>query len=225
MTTLATLRAEVIRFIGEVSGTSVQTYSEPRVDDALKQAYLNLFRKMWWPEYMKWFTLTLSGANGIHTDATFSSDGNVQKSEDIRSITISGQNRPLPKLPYNTNPYNITGTRPVYWEAIEKTDANAGRLFRVWPLAATGTLYVNARVRPATIDSTVNNYMDDNLLVFGAAWLILEQEDINANAAALAERMFTETFADINKAISKQQQDNPHRGSQNQAYLSDWSLF
>lgn len=225
MADLGDLQQRVISYIGEVDGTAVQTYSEPRVLEALKQMYFNLFRKRWWPQYMKWYTLTLSGSNGIHTSTAFGDDGGVQKFEDIKIIIPDGCRRGLPRLPNDRNPYDLTGTTPIYHEAIEATDANVARRFRVWPLASTGTLYVQARIRPAMIDVDTESYFDDNLMVYGAGWLILEQEDINANAAATAERMYTETYADVVKAEAELPLENPYSGVRETNYLSDWSRF
>ena len=225
-TLLSSLRDDVIAYIGEVEGTSVQTYSEGRVDAALKHIFKNLHQKIWWPQYMQWFTLALDGTLGITTDATFGADGYVQHPKDIRVIIPDGRNKSIPLLPKGANPFNLSGTTPKYWESLPaSSEYYASRRFQIWPKTSTGNVIVHARVRPAVITSSTQNELDDNLLIFGAAWMILEQEDINPNSAALAERMFTETYADIMKTLSNQPIENPVKGAAVENYLADWSVF
>ena len=219
--TFAQLKQRVIASIGEVEGTSVQTYSEPRVTEALEEIFTTLFRKYWWPQYLAWFgPLTLDGTLGIMTDNTFGSS--VKDIRDVKTIIPSGQEKGIPYLPDSRNPFNISGTTVRYYEALDAANANQStRIIQFWPKTAIGTVYIQARKIPTIVDTTLC-YLDNNLMIFGASWLILEQEDINPNAAALQERMFNETFADIMKHFSDQPLENPVVGYQTERYLSEW---
>jgi hypothetical protein len=219
--TFAQLTQRVIASVGEVSGTSVQTYSEPRVREALEEIFEVVFRKYWWPQYMAWFgPYTLDGTIGIITDNTFGQS--VKDIRDVKTIIPLNAERGIPQLPDNRNPFNITGTTVRYYEALDAANANAAsRLIQFWPKSSTGQVYINARKFPTLVDST-HSFLDNNLMIFGASWLILEQEDINPNAAALQERMFNETFADIMKHYSEQPIENPIVGYSTERYLSEW---
>ena len=207
---------DVIASIGEVEGTSVQTYAEPRVSVALDQIFTIAFRKAWWPQYTKWFELTLDGTLGIVT----TNISQIKDIRDVRCIIPSGQERALPILPPFTNPFNITGSKPRYFEALDSTHASfANRLIQFWPKTATGGVKIHARAMPTIVNATTL-YLDDIMLVNGAAWLILDDEDINPNAAANRERLFNEVFANIMKAYS----DLPIENTQGDfgSYLSGW---
>jgi hypothetical protein len=215
------LTQRVIASVGEVEGTSVQTYSEPRVLEALEEIFEVIFRKFWWPQYMSWFgPLTLDGTLGIVTDTTFG--GSVRDIRDVKTIIPANADRGIPYLPDSRNPFNITGTTPRYYEELDAANAyRATRLLQFWPKTATGNVYIQARKFPTIVGTTLS-YLDNNLMIFGASWLILEQEDINPNAAALQERMFNETFADLMKHHSDIPIENSITGYSSQRYLSEW---
>lgn len=208
---------DVIKLIGEVEGTSVQTYSEPRVSIALDHIFEVAFRKFWWPQYMRWIEATLDGTLGIvTTDLT----AILKDIRDLRCIIPADQERALPLLPLFSNPFNMTGTKPRFFEALGVNDANfVSRTFRVWPMTAEGDVKLHVRTFPTIIDTTTL-YLDDKLLTNGASWLILDAEDVNPNAAHNCERMFNEIFANIMKSYSELPLENTvgNYGS----YLTDW---
>ncbi|MCI0557534.1 MAG: hypothetical protein MN733_03485 [Nitrososphaera sp.] len=216
MSTLTQITQRVIQSIGEVEGTSVQTYSEPRVEEAIIQTFELVFRKYWWPQYCKWFQRTLDGTLGIVT----ASLSEIKDFRDIRVVIPDGEEKGIPQLPWGKNPFNLTGTKPRYYEALDSSNANFTRRLQFWPKTATGDVFIYARLLPTIIAET-ELYLDDKLLINGAAWIILEDEDINPNAAQLRKDLFEENFAAIMKELGQQPIENPNRDS-SQRYLSEW---
>lgn len=209
---------DIIASIGEVEGTSVQTYAEPRVDVMLEQIFGIAFRKHWWPQYMVWYERTLDGTLGLVT----SNINTILDIRDIRVIIPAGQEKAIPQLPPFKNPFNITGTRPRYFESLPVTNASfANKLVQIWPKTATGDIKIHARLYPTITADTVL-YLDDKLLVNGAAWLILDDEDINPNAATNRERLFNEIFANIMKDYGELPIE--YSACPNDSYMTNWQI-
>lgn len=218
----STVVQNTIKKIGEVSGTSVQTYSEPRVQTDVKSIFELAFRKLWWPQYMQWFEVALDGTLGVVTgDLT-----TIRRVEDIRAIFPERSDKPLPMMPKGRNPFNLSGTTVRFWESIlaGSTSPNyTTKKVQFWPKAATGNLKIHARIFPTIVDATIL-YIDNDALVNGAAWSILEAEDINPNAAATCRELFEEHFVTIKKAWADQPIENPQAYPGNATYMSDWQV-
>jgi hypothetical protein len=219
MATFSETTQEIIKSIGEVEGTSVQTYSEPRVEAALTQIFGMCFRKYWWPQYMTWSQRTLDGTLGILT----ANISDIRELRDIRTIIPDGREKGIPQLPFGRNPFNLTGTTPLYYESLDSTHASfATRLLQFWPKSATGDVFIHARLFPTIINST-ELYLDQKMLINGSAWIILEDEDINPNAAQLRKDLFEENFAAIMKEYSEQPIENSGVNT-NERFMSEWFL-
>lgn len=165
--------------LSQVTGVGVQTYSEDRLALEVENVYDSIISLsgFWWPQVMEWFTRTLDGSTGIVTaDLT-----NVEEITDIRAVYFGQQQKPLPYLHPTINPNTMVGTVARAIEALRYDHANVGRLFRVWPLTATGTVYVHARITPEDIftDPTVTVPFDPALLSTGAALAYAASEGIN----------------------------------------------
>lgn len=218
MDTFATLVQRAIKVIGEVDGTSVQTYSQPRVEEALRQIFDLAFRKSWWDQYCFWYEVALDGTLGlISTDSLTS----VKDFRDVKAIIPENQDRALPRLPYGVNPFNLTGSTVMYYEPLINSHPSfAGRMFQFWPKTAVGNLKIRARILPTLVDETIM-YLDTNMLVNGAAWMILEDEDINPNAAQLRKTLFNEFFESIQKNEADQPIENIN-SSGDRRFLTEW---
>lgn len=217
--TFEALVQDAISALGEVEGTSVQTYSEPRVEVALNHIFEFAFRKVWWPQYMTWYEKALDGTLGVLT-TDFSPA--VVDIRDIRAIIPENEEKSLPRLPPFKNPFNTTGTTVRYWEGLNNTSQFFdGRLLQFWPKTATGNIKIHARNMPTVTNSTTL-YIDEKLLVNGTAWTILEDEDINPNAAALRERLFNEAFADIIKQYGEHPEETGYIASAD--YRTQWQV-
>lgn len=188
MTTLNDIIQETIKELSMVPGQNVQVYAEDRVALAIRSAFDLAFSEIWYDEYMSWFTRTLDGVAGIVT----ADMDNVNVFGDIRAIFVPNSDRPLPVLPRDINPFRLTGTTPIFIEGRNAPE----RPFTVWPLTATGTVHVHARVRPATFDLTDVIAMDELFLRFAAAWMISEDDGNNPGATqkfqTLMDRRFTQ---------------------------------
>jgi hypothetical protein len=216
--TFEDLVQEVVSAVGEVEGTSVQTYSQPRVEKALRMLFSLVFRKAWWPQYCRWNELTLDGTLGVVTTNELA---DVKDFRDFRVIIPAGQNKPIPKLPYGKNPFEISGTKPLYFESLPVTDSlYTNRKLQFWPKTAIGGVVTHARLDPTIVNGTTL-YIDENILINGAAWVILEDEDINPNAAQLKKELFEEFYTAAIKSLSDMPMENPSGGISSD-YLSEW---
>ena len=198
MTTVADITDDVVKRLHQVSGTSVQTYSEPVIEELVVDTFNLLHAKEWWPEYMRWSSQDLDGSTGvidtdILTSPEFASFG------DIRGVWLDGENDPIPRLSEHENPYEYSGTRPLFLEALAASATNQStRLFRVWPLASTGTLYIHHRFRTRErLQSTDDVYLDRDLLMYGAVAAYLADDGSMPDMLDRYERKFDVRYRDI----------------------------
>jgi hypothetical protein len=212
---------EIVKAIGEVEGTSVNTYSIPRVESALRQIFDIVFRKTWWPQYCKWYQMTLDGSLGIFTsDLT-----GIKDFRDIRVIMNEKGEHPIPQLPKGKNPFNITGDRVAYYEPLDFSNAGyATRLVQFWPKTAKGNIVVHGRLYPTIVGAT-ELFLDQNMLINGAAWIILDDEGINPEAAQLRKDLFEESWNAYLQAEGDQPIENWHSpGGGDTRYYSEWQV-
>jgi len=172
-----------------VAGTGVQTYAEDRIAEMIQHKFDVLFEEVFWPQFLTWATWTLDGTLGvITTDVT----ALLKRFEDIRVVFPTGSNTPLTKMsPLTTNPFELSGTTPIHYEALGPTDANkVVRVFQIWPKAATGTIVVQYRTRPDTFVATDEIDFDDQALILGAVFDYLEDDGTNPNATQKFQFLF-----------------------------------
>ena len=136
-----TLINRTIARLSMVSGTSVQTYAEDRIAEMLQHKFDVLFMEYWWPQFMVWKTSALDGTLGVVTDDLTTE---LKDFLDLRVIYIENTNTPLTTLPSTVNPYTLSGTTPIHFEA----STNVAKVFHVWPLASTGNIIYAFRSKP-----------------------------------------------------------------------------
>lgn len=148
---------------------------------------------------MQWTpAVALDGVNGEPSTAITG----LQKYEDIRALFVTGEKHPLRSAPINQNLYLISGTKPRYIDAAQVTPS---KIFRVWPLAATGTVVVNWRKKPAdfsTFSDTDLNPYDDELLVWSVVYSYLEDDGTNPGATEKYRNLAEGRFAELERAIN-----------------------
>lgn len=209
----------VVKVIGEVEGTSVNTYSIPRVETALRQIFELCFRKTWWPQYCKWFQKALDGTLGI---VTTDFEG-VVDFRDIRVIMREKDEQPIPQLPKERNPFNITGTKVVYYEPLDVlNNVYDKRILQFWPKTATGNLIIHARLFPTIVGGT-KLYLDEGMLVNGAAWIILDDEGINPDAAQMRKDLFEEFWNAYKQSEADQPIEN-WNAPRDTRYQTEWQI-
>jgi hypothetical protein len=169
MTIGTDLLAKVETELSQVSGYGTQTYGDDRILQLIWNTFQVCAKKVWWPHLMQWNQYALDGVTGKPTTA--------QKAVvfgDIRAVfppqASSMRGRPLSRLPNDLNPFALVGAVARYIEGLDGVTNEDAKVFRVWPLTATGSVAVHERVIPATFLPTDNVPFDDLALIYGACW-------------------------------------------------------
>lgn len=197
---LQDLRKKVMDTVGLVSGTGVQTYSEPLIDSAINAVFDMVYRKRSWEWLTDWYTYQLSGADGLVT-VDVSDDFN--SFEDIIEVwDANAERRIVP--PAGREHLVVTGSTAQFYTPIPWGKANAAtRILRFYPLTATGAVTVRAKSRPPTFlaDSDIIPFPAD-VIAHAAAWYVLDSDGINPTAASKAQTMFDIGYQDLVSNLS-----------------------
>lgn len=206
---VSTVITDAQQELGEVDGSGVQLYSEDHILQRLRRTFDLIFKKRFWDEYFKWYTVTLAGSGGLISDNSLQY---VKDFDDIKVIFRDGERQPLPRLPRTLNPYTLTGTTPLYYESLSAVSdlANITKRIKVWPLAATGTLIVGAREYPNVVGPgepivpATTLYLDRTLLVHGTVWQCLASEGLNSEDTQKHKELFDLRYRELIKNLAKQ---------------------
>ena len=215
---MSAIAIDVIELIHQVSGTSVQTYSQDIIENHINKVFNMLHQKLWWSEYMRWASPVLDESTGVVTSNLVTAP-EYMRWRDIRIIVPDGQRDAIPRLPMHVNPYELSGTVPLYVEPLNISDANfLTRVFKVWPLTATGTLRVHYRFRETENLATSSEvYMDNDLIVFGAVWAYLKDDGTFPEMTDEYKSLFDMRYKDVLKGDGRLQTEgrylNQHQGS------------
>jgi len=180
---------ETIQSLSMVTGNSVQLYAEDRVASYVQQAFDFVFDEIWWPKYTQWFERTLDGTLGVPTTKL----STVKEFEHIRAVYREDYNIPLPQINDLMNPFVLTGTTPLYYGAYEGTDY----VIQFWPKTATGTVYINAKVKPDEFSAQDVPRMDRTLLVNAAAWDYASDDGTNPGAVQKFQQKYERRLQQI----------------------------
>lgn len=183
--------------IGLVSGTAVQTYSEPQIYRGLQLMFDMMFRKRFWDHLTDWYELTLDGVNGL-----FSTDINNTCAgfEDIEQIWTRDFSRQIVK-PFDTSYKQVTGASalyytPIVYDADDASNKFAKKVIQFWPVTATDVVAVRMRKKPADfVPDDVVPFPSD-IISIGTAWRVLSMDGINPAAAQSAEKMYEILYSD-----------------------------
>lgn len=174
--TLSDLMTEVKQRISLVPGLAVQVYGEDKIASYLRERFESFAREpaFWWPWLMDWRTGALDGITGVPAaDAMFE---DVDSWDDVRGMFLNNDQRPLPQLPQEVNPFTFSfGSGQRYAEFHNSVTKRV----RVWPLATTGTLYAHVRVVPSVTDLDDTMPFDWIALVNGACYKMSEDDGGN----------------------------------------------
>ena len=185
-TTRGAIKQEVILLIGQVSGTSVQTYEEPILDGMIQRGFNFAFDMRFWADYTSVQTYTLDGTNGVVT-ADLSA---LKEFRDIKEIYINGTSYKIVQ-PLGREHLLTTGADPRYvtWKNHTESDY-ATKRFTVWPKTASKSVDITWRARP---DDFANDtdiiYLDKDMLVLWTTWMALLMDDMNDAHAAAAKSL------------------------------------
>jgi hypothetical protein len=161
-----------------VPGTGVQPYQEQRIIEVVQRVFNSLFDLKYWPQFSAWYSWTLDGVAGVVSDDISSI---LTRHQDLAGVWYDQALDPLPALPNTGNPYTLTNTTPLFIELF-----NDPKIFRIWPLASTGTIRVYVRTYPAvfTINTTAAQVnFDSQALIYGAVFNLLDDDGTNPAAA------------------------------------------
>ena len=189
MATLAQLVSRTADRLSMVSGSGIQIYAEDRIAEMIQHKFDVLFDEVFWPQFLTWEQMTLDGTLGIvTTDLT----NKIKRFEDIRVMFPENSTTPLTKMSaLSTNPYELSGTQPIHYEALGPTDANkTSRVFQIWPKTATNKVILQYRTKPDTFVSTDEIDFDDQSLILGAVFDYLEDDGTNPNATQKFQLLF-----------------------------------
>lgn len=194
---------ECIVKLGQVAGTSVQTYTEPQAKLAVNRAFDFLWDKHKWDQLWRWQTATLDGVNGrINADIT-----GVRYATDIGDVITHAGHRSIPFPSSNEHLEMDAGSDPLFRTILPWDDTYAEkRFFKFWPPTATGQVDMHIGFRP---DAFVGDEdvipMDRNLIVDGAVWQLLVDDGTNPASATKAQTLFDTTFQDIMARVGAKQ--------------------
>ncbi len=198
--TVSQLTQSVISLVGLVTGTGVQTYTEPQVAAAIQAQFDILFIKRFWNWLTPTIQMTLDGATGVVTGnlATYFNDPT-----DIKEIWITDTDRrvvpPRDREYLRANGSNAQFYKPMLW-----TDALiATKVLQFYPITATDTLDITGRTKPATFAPGSTVPFPDVVMTQAAAWHLLDNDGINPTAAAKAQLLFETSYKDLIGALGE----------------------
>lgn len=193
--TLTAVTQGVIKKIGLVNGTSVQTYTEPQIKVAIQDAFLMVFRKRYWEHMSDWYTATLDGATGVVTSDL---SAVVKSIEDIKLFYVGSSTRQRITKPENIEGEYVTGGTPLFYKPLTWKDPNfTTKVFKVLPITATGTIRFYARTCPDEFNDTDIVPMHSDMMEWAGAWMTLETDGLNPGNANKANSLFQVAYNDI----------------------------
>ncbi len=189
MSTLTELVTRTADRLSMVSGSGTQIYAEDRIAEMIQHKFDVLFDEVFWPQFLTWAQWTLDGTLGIVTTDLTSL---LKRYEDIRVVFPQNSSTPLTKMSaLSTNPFELSGTVPIHYEALGPTDSNkTSRVFQIWPKTATDDIIVQYRTKPDTFVGTDEIDFDDQALILGATFDYLEDDGTNPNASQKFQLLF-----------------------------------
>ena len=194
--TFKTLYNDTVTQMGLVSGTGVQTYTEPKVKLAVNRVFNFLWNKTRWPHLWTWEQYTLDGTTG-KISGTVSL---VRRWEDIVDVRVGGQETPIPFPSANEHTVQTTsGNQPLYRTVLPWDDTLAeSKFFQFWPLTATGPVDMLIGHRPDVFSKDYDKVpMDYDLMIDGCVWWMLKDDGSNPKSAVEAKEAFDITYQDL----------------------------
>lgn len=195
MSTLSQLIVKVQERLSMVAGTSVQIYAEDIIADMIQHKFDVLFDEAYWPQYTTVAQWTLDGTNGqVTTDLTTL----IKRFDDVGTIFLENSDTALTILSSSVNPFNVTGTTPIHFEA----DTEVDKVFHVWPKASTGDIVVRYRTKPDNFTSEDNINFDDQALILGSVYDFAEDDGTNPNATQKFQALFEARVKQLKNNLS-----------------------
>lgn len=190
--TLAQLNTEILTEIGLVTGSAVQTYTDPQIVVAINRMFRFILRKVDWPHLTSTNTYTLDAVNGYVTQDV----STIIDVADIILIRDSVTRRKITRS-FDDDHLFITDTTVRLWTPVLYSDANFPKLIRFWPNDAVGSVTIKATHRPTPfVNGTDKVPFDSDIMAIAAAWYLLQGDGLNPGNAAKAKGIFEISFND-----------------------------
>lgn len=192
--TVNQLTQSVISLVGLVTGTGVQTYTEPQVYAAIQAQFDILFIKRFWEWLTPTVSMALDGTTGVVTGTltTYFNDPT-----DIKDIWINGTDRRVVP-PLDREHLRASGSNAQYYKMMLWNDPLiATKLLQFYPITATDTLDITGRTKPAAFAPTSTVPFPDVVMTQAAAWHLLDNDGINPTASAKAQLLFETSYRDL----------------------------
>jgi hypothetical protein len=205
--TIRTIVDDSTELIGEVAGVGVQQFDDDVLFRHAIRGFNLLFKKEHWANYRQWFTVVLDGTTGVITTDTFEQ---VIDFDDFIAVHVADDPKALPALSKNINPSTIKGTRPRCYTSLPVTHANyVERKLKIYPILATGSLDIHARVYPVAPpaldwDWEDTMYLDKDMLVYATAFMALIGNSLNPDAANVCKELMEMKFNTITAGLAGQ---------------------
>lgn len=199
---------EALTVVGEVTGPGVQVYEDDRMKADAIRAFNMMFKKYNWPQYLRWYAVTLDGTTGKPTTGPFEQ---VLTFEDFVAVHRQGEMHRLPIAPTRMNPFALAlqgSARPMYWTSLRATDPDYRlKKILIYPVTSIGDVNVLAKEYPMIPPAVQFNwdqefFLDKDMLVYATAFMTLSGDDLNAGAADVVRNLMEMKYRDVLSALS-----------------------
>lgn len=191
------LMLDTLKAVGLVSGTAVQTYTEPMVYASIQTMFDMVFKKRFWDHLTDWHTVVLNGVTGL---ATTDLDTFLDDHTDVQSVWLSDFSRQI-VLPYQPDYKIVNGSDALYYTPIKYDPGDPStftkKVLQFWPLTATSSVAIRCRSRPADFIPQDIVPFPAHVLAQASAWNLLESDGINPTAASKAQQLFDILYQDL----------------------------
>lgn len=193
-TTCQEIVQDVILEAGLVTGSSVQTYTEPTVIQAVNRMFQFLWNKQKWSHLWDWQTGTVDGSTGKLTTALTG----VTDYTDIGAIRYNDRSERAVVESTNTEHLRVVGGDALYYTVLPWDDDDAETKFlKFWPIASTTELAIHCGHKPNRfVGASEKVPFDRDIITLGTLWYSIAADGLNPSAAEVAQGMFDLAFTD-----------------------------
>ena len=192
MITFGQIVTKVLQRLALVEGLDAQIYAEPRIQLAVQHKFDLIFREYWIPEYTTWQEeFMLDGVSGVVT-ADLST--RIKDFRDLHSVFWEGSHKPMPMAPLSTRDSDVT------YPSLRQLGTNTSKWFKVLPTTTSGKVFVSYRTKPDDFEEDGDEiHMDQQLLLLGSCWDVLEDDGTNPGASDKFRVLFQDALAQFNR--------------------------
>lgn len=191
MATVGSLIASILARTAMEDDLSVPTYTESRIVEAIKHRYTTVFDTYWLPEYT--ITQEEHTLDGVTGKITAPLAYPIDRFADIRAVFHENYIYPLPRR--NTN-HRLSALDNQ--NMVMDSDLDPQRRFKVIPTNSVGKVFVSYRTRITSFTDEVEIPIDEQLMILGVCFDILEDDGTNPGASDKFRTFYMERMSQIN---------------------------